>query len=89
MADVSPRSSLLRDVLKRGARRNVCRLQAKLLVYAVGLFLGETSKSIFGGESSWNDGKISDKVAIDEETEVRIIRKGVARYKRLSRFLYT
>ena len=54
-----------------------------LFVYAVGLFLEETSKSIFGGESSWNDGKISDKVVIDEETEVRIIRKGVARYERL------
>ena len=54
-----------------------------LFVYAVGLFLGETSKSIFGGESSWNDGKISDKVVIDEETEIRIIRKGVARYERL------
>ena len=43
------------------------------------VYLGETRKSVFGSDSSWNDGKISDKIVIDEETEIRLIRKGVAR----------
>lgn len=41
--------------------------------------VGEARKSVFGDNSSWKDGKISDKVTIGENTEVRLIRKGVAR----------
>ncbi|XP_020627821.1 bifunctional lysine-specific demethylase and histidyl-hydroxylase NO66-like isoform X2 [Orbicella faveolata] len=40
---------------------------------------GEARKSVFGDNSSWKDGQISDKVTIGEDTEVRLIRKGVAR----------
>ena len=40
---------------------------------------GEAKKSVFGGDSSWKDGKIADKVTFSEDTEVRLIRKGVAR----------
>ena len=39
----------------------------------------ETKKSVFGSDSSWKEGKIIGKVSINEETEVRLIRKGVAR----------
>jgi len=39
----------------------------------------ETRKSVFGGDSSWKNGKISNKVSFDEDTEIRLIRKGVAR----------
>ncbi|XP_015758221.1 PREDICTED: bifunctional lysine-specific demethylase and histidyl-hydroxylase NO66-like [Acropora digitifera] len=39
----------------------------------------ETKKSIFGSDSSWKDGSISNKITIDGETEVRLIRRGVAR----------
>ncbi|XP_068731298.1 ribosomal oxygenase 1-like [Montipora capricornis] len=39
----------------------------------------ETKKSIFGTDSSWKDGSVSNKVTIDGETEIRLIRKGVAR----------
>ena len=42
-------------------------------------FVEEAKKSVFGHNSSWKDGKIIDKITIDEETEVRLIRKGVAR----------
>lgn len=41
--------------------------------------VGEARKSVFGDNSSWKDGIISDKVTIGENTEVRLIRKGVAR----------
>ncbi|KAL9952077.1 hypothetical protein ACROYT_G039281 [Oculina patagonica] len=40
---------------------------------------GEAKQSIFGDNSSWKDGKISGKVTIGEDTEIRLIRKGVAR----------
>jgi len=40
---------------------------------------GEEGKSVFGDSSLWKDGKISDKVTIGEDTEVKLIRKGVAR----------
>ena len=43
-------------------------------------FAGETRKSVFGDEAKWEDGKICHKVNINEATEVRLIRKGVARY---------
>lgn len=39
----------------------------------------ERKKSVFGNDSSWKEGKIIDKVSINEETEVRLTRKGVAR----------
>jgi len=42
-------------------------------------FIEETKKSIFGSDSSWKDGSISNKITIDGETEVRLIRRGVAR----------
>lgn len=40
---------------------------------------GEERKSVFGDSSLWKDGTISDKVTICEDTEVKLIRKGVAR----------